>query len=203
MDKIKAFFEAMTFFNWLTLIAFLFAAISVLNALLSLKSRFRDWRGIQNIKGFEKRVRQLERELRRIKEFADNPSSFHWHLLDMGTRLCGGTLVAIGMFITAFAIYVTPFGGTTGIEIILSLLALTILGMTVGSLVELNRLIRVVYDPDYFAVKIIRFIVDGSYKGLKLDADSELMNFLREVKSGALRDSLSMEDLRTLGIEAD
>ncbi|HEV7682406.1 MAG TPA: hypothetical protein VGO68_09825 [Pyrinomonadaceae bacterium] len=81
MDKLKLFIQAMTFWNWIGLIAFCFASISVLNALISLKSRFRDWRGIQSKKAFEKRVKQLERELAQIKGFAAEPPKFYLYLL--------------------------------------------------------------------------------------------------------------------------
>src|SRR5262245_7017770 len=103
------FIKGMTFWNWLALIAFLFATISVLNAFLSLKSRFRDWRGIQSKKAFDKRVRQLERELKRIKRFAADPTTFYLYLLDKGTKLVVFFILSVGMFMTAFAISVSPF----------------------------------------------------------------------------------------------
>ena len=39
MDKLKAFIQAMTFFNWLTLVVFPLAILGGLNSFFSLRSR--------------------------------------------------------------------------------------------------------------------------------------------------------------------
>jgi len=188
MDKLKVFIQAMTIFNWLTLIAFLFASISVLNALLSLKTRFRDWRGTQSKKAFEKRVKQLERELVRIQKFAAEPQRFHSYLLERGTRLATSYLIAIAIFMTAFGISVSPFRGLN-VEVVLAMVAVLLLGLIISAMVELSRLIRMVSNSKNFAVEIVKFIVDAREKGFELEDEGVLMTFLKLVKSEALAKS--------------
>jgi hypothetical protein len=181
----KIVIQNMTVWNWLALIAFFFATISVLNAFLSLKSRFRDWRGIQSKKAFEKRVRQLERELTRIRRFALEPERFHFYLLDRATRIVGVCLAAMAIFMIAFGISVSPLRGS-GYELVLVMAPVLLLVMTISVLVEMNRLIRVVGKPSDFAIKLIRFMVEAKDKGFELRDDGELMKFLKQVKTDAL-----------------
>ncbi len=76
MDQIKSFIQAMTFWNWLTLIAFCFACISVLNAVFGLRSRYLDWKGGRTRKGFEERLKQLEVEWSIVESYKKNLPEF-------------------------------------------------------------------------------------------------------------------------------
>lgn len=60
MDGIIEWLRTWTFFNWLAVIAFLMAFTGFLNSFLSLRSRYKDWRGVQSRKAFGKRLKELE-----------------------------------------------------------------------------------------------------------------------------------------------
>src|SRR6185436_17277703 len=82
MDKLRAIYDAMTLWNWLALIAFIFFPLSALNAFFGLRARYRDWRGTKSKEAFEKRLRQLSDELQIIKTFKNNIQSYFVWVLD-------------------------------------------------------------------------------------------------------------------------
>jgi hypothetical protein len=98
MDTIKAFFDAMTFWNWLALIAFFVLPLSALNAFLGLKSRYKDWNARQSKVKFEKRAKQLQKHLSEIHDYRTNPTKL-W-LATMG-YLASSLYMFMAAFITA------------------------------------------------------------------------------------------------------
>ena len=63
MNGVTDFIRNMTIWNWLALIAFIFFPLSALNAFFGLRSRFLDWRGIQNKKKFQERLKDFGLQL--------------------------------------------------------------------------------------------------------------------------------------------
>ncbi len=61
------------FFNWLTLIAFIFGSISVTNAFFSLKSRFKDWFAIRSKEALRNRLLELEEIAQNTKRYINEP----------------------------------------------------------------------------------------------------------------------------------
>src|ERR1043165_8510034 len=75
MESIWDFIKAMTLWNWLSLIAFIFLPLSVLNSFLSLKSRYLDWSATKNRKDFNQRLEELQNQLLRIAEYKTSLAS--------------------------------------------------------------------------------------------------------------------------------
>lgn len=134
---------------------------------------------------FHKRVRQLEKELARIKTFHVEPAKFHLYLFDKATRITGVVLAAIAMFMIAFGISASPIGGT-GFELMLVLTPVAAIITTIGVLIDLNKLIMMVGRPERFGVEVVKFMVDAKNKGFELNEDSELLRFLGQVKRDAI-----------------
>src|SRR5215213_4703153 len=98
MDKIKAFFASLTLFQWIALILFPIGIASGLNAFLSLKSRYRDWRGIKNLESFNKRIETFYKHVGLLQRLKKSPIDyFMWVLRQL--------LPATNSFLCAFMSY--------------------------------------------------------------------------------------------------
>src|SRR5688500_6887697 len=98
----------MTFWNRITLIAFIFFPLSALNAFFGLRTRFKDWRGIKSKKNFEKRLKELKQELIQIETFRMNLSIFFLEILRRAMPPIALVFLTILAFMGAFAIYRIP-----------------------------------------------------------------------------------------------
>ncbi len=113
METIWDFIKAMTIWNWITLIAFIFFPLSALNAFFSLKGRFLDWRGTKNKELYKKRLEQLERQLSQIEEYKKDSSKLFFKTLENGIRSLLFFFGSFFFFMWAFFISVSPFGHVT------------------------------------------------------------------------------------------
>src|SRR2546421_87706 len=107
----KAFMQSMTVWNWLSLIAILALPFTFINAVLSLKSRYRDWQGTKSKKKFEKRLQQLKSELVQIEDYKKNLPAFFVDILAKAMPLLGLMSAGVLLFMGAFTIFRLPLPG--------------------------------------------------------------------------------------------
>lgn len=158
MDKIKAFFEAMTFWNWLALIGFIFFPLSALNAFLGLRSRHSDWRATRAQKQFDMRLKELETTFFKIERLKQNQFDFLTEVLNGG--ILAAMLLVMALMVFVFAT-ITPFG-----RVVLSFLATTLMLMSLYILSRVANLIILMQGPLGFAVRILNLINRATAKGL-------------------------------------
>lgn len=73
--------QTWTFFNYLALVAFIFSSISVINAFLSLKARFKDWFAIRSKEALRNRLLELEEIAHKTKQYINEPTTLLIDLL--------------------------------------------------------------------------------------------------------------------------
>lgn len=176
MDKIKAFFEAMTIWNWFTLIAFCFACISVLNAVLNLKTRFRDWRGTRSRQGFAKRLGQLRGEFEVIATFKQNMNGYFVWVLDAAVTPLKSFGLAFMLLLVAFLVPGDLF------RMPLVLIALLITTVGAGAAMHLFRIIRFVAMPTDLVQEILDFVKNAKDNGVTSSEGEELIGVITQAK---------------------
>jgi len=155
----------MTVWNWLALIAFIFFPLSALNAFFSLRSRFLDWRGIQNKKKFQARLTDFKWQLFMLDMYRDQNSH---------TRLFQDFLSILTSLITAAIFFIISTAlGSRGLEII----TIVPLFYAFASTRRLTSLLRKLIYPTLFAEQIIDFIRQGRENRL-LAQDGDLIQQL-------------------------
>jgi MFS family permease len=172
MDKLKAFFEAMTLWNWLALIAFLIALFSGLNAFLSLRSRYRDWKGTRNKKEFEKRIKRLREKLRQLEEYKKNPTEFFIRVSSFIIQCLTLLLLSIACFNVAFLLE-RLYTLRSGLVMFGIAILWTLLGIIASF--RLVPLIIAMKTPGVLAMEIIEFVRKGFKKGLATEDADELV----------------------------
>ncbi|HKY55326.1 MAG TPA: hypothetical protein VJM08_13505 [Anaerolineales bacterium] len=177
MDKIKAFFEAMTFWNWLALIAFIVLPLSALNAFLSLKSRYKDWNARQSKAKFEKRISQLKEELSEIHEYRHNLTKFI--SVTMG-HLAGALYMFVVAFLTGIG-WLSTMGtykekAVSKVFFILFFLFTSI--SIIRALARLLRLRRLVYNvrvPESVGERMIKLMETAKIRGWITEDDNSIL----------------------------
>lgn len=196
MDKLKAFVESMTIWNWLTLIAFLFFPLGALNAFFGLRSRYRDWKGARTKKGFEKRLKQLEAEWLIIESYKKNLPEFFLYLLEGLVRPVIMTFVIVMAFI-AFSSSINPFGLpehlfetviANALRLAFGIITFIIVIDTMNLFLSVTRMRK----PDIFGMEIIDFASNAKSNGFESTAAKDLITRLvkSDVFDGAQRDFL-------------
>lgn len=176
MDKVKGFFESLTLFQWLALIAFIFGTISVTNAFLSLKSRFRDWNGTRNQAAFKKRVEELQKQITTLEGYRKNPLTYFFRI----TRYIVLTIfmwsLSFAFFITAFALLqipMEPWSLFLPLSILFSIASVFSIGMVTRETAFLD-------DPKVLALEVIKFVTKAAKKGLSSsEADALVTTFTK------------------------
>lgn len=164
MDRITLFLETMTIWNWLALIAFIFFPLSALNAFLNLKTRYRDWRGIQNKKQFDKRIKELKTQFFMTETYKQDSTAFFTVVLWYASELLAPLIIVIALF-------------SLGAQVWQSYLAATIVSsIFMKHAIALNQLISRVQFPELFAIAIIEFIKSGADKGLNSESADRLIH---------------------------
>lgn len=174
MDKIVEFIKTMTFWNWLSLIAFLFLPFTALNTFFSLRTRFQDWRGIKNKKAFEKRLVQLSTKVRRIGNYISSRNDFYTFMLEGAMKIALSFLTAFFLFIWAFLSDISPIrllGVESGFLIVCQLLMLNAITITFKVL----TIIDYVRHPDTLVKEVEDFMRNGQAKGLLTEEDEKSM----------------------------
>jgi hypothetical protein len=162
MNGIIGWISTWDFFKWLTVLGFLMALVGFLNSTLSLWSRFKDWRGVQSKKAFDKRLTELKQLVIKTGEYRREPASY---LLPMVYK----TLLVISFFILGapFSFIIAyllssmiPFVDT------IFLLSACILGLGFVAVSDLLRKIRHVAYPEQIKKEVSKFIATGAKKKL-------------------------------------
>jgi hypothetical protein len=174
MDKFWTFIGNMTVWNWITLVAFLIALMSGLNAFLSLKSRYLDWKGVQSKKGFKKRLQELEVQLFAIEQYKKQPSTFFIQVLDDARKPA--------ILFMAFCCFVTIsffLASTRGMDYqLIFMLGLFCFLGAFKLATRLSNLIARVSTPELFAIDVIKFVNNAKRKGLLPLDDNTLVEKL-------------------------
>jgi Na+/melibiose symporter-like transporter len=190
MDKIKAFIETMTVWNWLALVAFLIAIFSGLNAFLSLKSRYKDWRGTKSKLQFEDRLRELEKQLTRIEKFKSNPNELYNYVITTALRFMSLFFMACFAFVSAFTFSILPPQHLKFryqlFAVVMSIISSITVYLCALIASNLRRVVRRAQDPKIFAMEVLSFIGEGERKGFKVDKDSRLYKFAETTDFGRL-----------------
>src|SRR5437016_4191301 len=154
MNGLGEFIRSMSIWNWLALIAFVFLPLSALNAFFSLRSRFLDWRGIQNKKKFQARLKDFALQLF-LLELYRRPNSH--------ARLFQDSLSILTSLITAaiFFIIYTVFGARQ-----FAIITIVPLFYAFFSTRRLTGILKKLIYPTLFAEQVIDFIRQGREKGL-------------------------------------
>jgi hypothetical protein len=165
MDGMWEFIKAMTLWNWLSLIAFIFFPLSALNAFFSLRSRYKDWRATSSTKRFEKRLKELETLVNMVGTYRNEPTRYYSLVIDFIATIMIMSLESGVAFVFAFII-------TTFFMKNLSLLVTSLvicLVFLVGATIHANRLLwsaRYVHVPELLKEEVLKFLASGIKKGL-------------------------------------
>jgi hypothetical protein len=191
MDKIKAFVESMTFWNWLALIAFIFLPLSALNAFFSLKSRYRDWRGAQTRKGFEERLTHLEKEWLIIEVYKKDLAEYFLYLTERLLRPIMMMFLLMVLFI-ALSPRVPGIAGTTFELAALRLTFIVAALIPVADVMRLTASVRRMRYPQAFGKEMIDFAANAKSNGFESDAAKQLISRMvtSNIFSDSQRDSL-------------
>lgn len=184
MEKLKAFLEAMTVWNWLALIAFIFFPVSALNAFFGLRSRYLDWQGQQSKVKFKKRLQQLSRQILLIDRYRKEPQFFALKVLDDASSILVIFLAAVALCLCGWLL--DSFDSNSGPLFPLTVATLLMsFDFMLG--IQLSRLISRARNPEAFARRVFTFLHNGKYKGL-LPENRELVESILESESFKLID---------------
>jgi len=165
MNGLGEFIRGMTIWNWLALIAFIFFPLSALNAFFSLRSRFLDWRGIQDKKKFQARLKDFAWQLIMLDLYRDRNS--HVRLFQDFLSILTSLITAAIFFIISTALGVREFAIITMVPLFYAFLSTR----------RLTGILKKLIYPRLFAEQIIDFIRQGREKGL-IAQDSYLIQQL-------------------------
>lgn len=171
-----------TFFNWLAVIAFILALVGFLNSVLSLRSRYLDWRGGQSKKAFEKRLKQLETLAKRVGSYRKEPWSFVFMLAHNSVRIIFFVVSSLAAFLAAFAnIHIPPITNYPAIDspiytYIFIYIAYILMIIAMGLTSKLVRTVAYVNRPSLLKKKIIEFVRNGAEKNLVPEQGAETIS---------------------------
>lgn len=172
LDTVREFIRNMTVWNWLALIAFFLALVGGLNAFLSLKLRYRDWRGTKNKKEFEKRRIELANQLLKLQIHKKDPITFFTEFVYKATRITSSFLLAFFCFVAASltdSITAMFFGA----------LALLFSFNAVRLAFKLLQFARRMNYPLVWATEVIDFFKKAREKDLETEESKQVLLSLR------------------------
>ena len=155
--------QTWTFFNWLSLIAFAFLPFSALNAVLGLKSRWKDWRALKSKDDFEKRIIELEKQIYKIAEYKESPINFLFDSIEFAVFPLISMIAAFILVIGALSSYISklPIGPVIETEL---LTAVLLMFVPIFFLIEIQQRILYFKNPDLLIVPLASLIKEGSKK---------------------------------------
>lgn len=166
------FIRSMTVWNWLAVIAFMIALVSFVNAFLSLKARYRDWRGTKSKAAFEKRLEQLRIQWWMLEVYKDNSTKYFREVCSAAASLIPGILSAMTLFLWAYLVsgWIFDFGKI--VFVLLGILTLTFEGKRARRLEQLTYRVA---NPSTFAFEIVGFVQNAKTKDLRSDEADKLI----------------------------
>lgn len=174
MDSVWEFLRSMTFWNWIALIAFLFFPLSALNAFLSLKSRYKDYRAIRSKKSFEKRLKELETWVNTIGTYRNEPHRYYLVVIDLIATMLIMAIEAGGCFVLAF-VSITFFRSRTPWIVTLIVLCLICLAFALYHANRLLWLARHVHVSGIVKDHVVGVLSNGAKKGFLSNQSREGM----------------------------
>jgi hypothetical protein len=184
MDKVRVFFQGLTLLNWLTLIAFVIALISGLNALLTLRSRWKGWRNIRTKAKFEKRMDQFKNLITAVAIFRDAKPDFLIYGFDILfsylVKLSIAIIVSLlGLFFlfSSFPEPIKPLVAVIGFSIAFNSVMYALGGLKVSA-----QLFADVSRPQVFTQRVQDFVNEGKAKGFMAQDDSTIEELLKTHK---------------------
>lgn len=174
-----------TFFNWLTLIAFVFGTISVLNATLSLRSRYKDWQATKSKEAFEKRLEQLKQQISRIRKIRESTITLATEVM---IYIIGASVFFLFAFICS-VILLLNISIKTSDEFLLIGLTISfflLIATSIAIVLKLFMVISYVRTPWLLESRTRRLVNRGKSKGLIPKDDDSLTNTL--LKAGVSQD---------------
>lgn len=154
-----------TFFNWLAIIAFLMALVGFLNSFLSLRSRFKDWRGVQSKKAFAERLNELKHLVTKIGGFRKEPAKYFFIMTHSVLRL-------LMFFVAAFSTFTLLVFSTTlpvdnySVGKVGSFVCLILLGWIIGTFIGILRTARYTAYPELIKKEVSHFLRSGAKRKL-------------------------------------
>jgi hypothetical protein len=158
----------------LAVIAFIFALVGFLNAFLSLRSRYKDWRGIQNKKAYIRRLKELETLVNTTGIYRTEPKRYFHVVIDFIATILIQSLEACFCFVCAF-IFINFL--TSNLPLIVSSLAGSLMCL-VFAIIHAHRLLwlaRYVHVPGILKDNVVDFITRGAKKGLIPEKEGKAM----------------------------
>ncbi len=167
--------------NWVWLagkiILTVLAVAGGLNAILSLKSRWKDWWAPKSKLGFEKRLRQLSLLIAEVSKLKNNP---HLYSIAVGDNLLNAVLTFLLTLL--FVMIATLFYLLTGDVTVVKWIALfTVVIIGIVLLVSLDdisktaKLSRYVRDPEILLKEITKLIERGNKNGYQSDNQEKIL----------------------------
>jgi hypothetical protein len=178
MEGIRQLVGNMTLWNWLTLIAFCIALISGLNAVLNLRSRYRDWWSTNSKAKFQKRIGEFEEHMRKISFFRDKPSNLMLLGLEALLHAFILTLLAFGLCLFGVIFLLALRGLWSIVGLMMFVLAAQMITSTVGRLGVTLDLVSHVNTPNRFVDRVRAFVKEGKAKGFVAQADNTIEDLL-------------------------
>ena len=177
MDKFWSVVGNMTFWNWIALIAFLIALMSGLNAFLTLRSRYRDWRGTRSKKAFEKRTRDLGKKIQQLTTYKENPTTYFFFISNFIVRCLVLILLSLSFSNLAFLLNTrTDVYSLLSARVMSGIATLWVLVGVIKSF-RLVPLLIAMQTPSVLAMEVIDFVRKGFKKGLtSTEADSLIIS---------------------------
>jgi magnesium-transporting ATPase (P-type) len=198
---VRTIIQGMTVWNWLSLIAVFALPFTFINALLSLKSRYRDWQGIKSKKKFDKRLGQMKSELVQIENHSKNLPAFMINVLAKAMPLLSMFFISMLLFMGAFTIFRLPLPGFWVFEFVYLVTGIIIMMLALVQWRKLTRLIESVNNPKDFAIELLDFIYAGKKKRF-IESESEFVDYLTTSEIFKKNEQLQLQ-LHAIGLDAD
>ncbi len=173
--------QTWTFFNWLALIAFFLSCISVINAFLSLKTRFKDWFAIRSKEALRKRLIELENIAQNTRRNINEPSTLLIDVLWQSTTfLLVQSFLLIMIIIVVYVLHIN--------KVSIESIYLIIFTTFINFLSEFIRFIqsvrqKIIYTKDLSSVTKEAEELIGGAKRLGLISDSEIITIQNMIES--------------------
>ena len=180
MDRLWTFVINMTGRDWLTAVALLIGLIGAINATLSLRSRFRDWRSTKSKEKYDNRLKEFDLQLYLVSKYRTDDREFRLAVLDKALHITTLTIASWVAFIGAFLIRVSPLGGV-GLDIIFGMGALYSVLHALANSLELRLLILRVKSPSGFVTQVKEFVDTGKTKGYIREDDGRVKLLFMEI----------------------